>query len=397
MLKLKGKLLLTLLFGAVVSTLITGTAFAGVSISGNSQVYAGSSYTYTITVSENASSIMGTASTGGVLGSHSATWSKDSSSGLNSSLTATATITVSIPSSAAVGSTGTITVSGQGSSFDPNTSTVSKFTISGSKTVTVIAPPEPTPTPVPTPTPPPTPWELAIREIKRVENGGSITVEMDPESEREINVPAEAFKTIQDMSVILTIDYGSFKCVLDGSKVGVVPENMDDVNMGITLIPAERPDDMLVFTVNNTSQFFYIVDYLIEPFVAPKGDLIYVYREYKNISLLEYVNSADTDGNGNISVKVFAPGNYIVSAESIVGSEGNMDVEALIEMFATPTPEPTPTPTLTPPPTPTPTSAQIETEREVNYSALLLATVLLVLIAVLVTLIIIKKKRNSVN
>jgi len=220
---------------------------------------------------------------------------------------------------------------------------------------------------------------------------------MDPESEREINVPAEAFKTIQDMSVVLTIDYGSFKCVLDGSKVGVVPENMDDVNMGITLIPAERPDDMLVFTVNNTSQFFYIVDYIIEPFVAPTGDLIYVYREYKNISLLEYVNSADTDGNGNISVRVFAPGNYIVSAESIVGSEGNMDVEALIEMFATPTPEPTPTPTLTPQSTPTPAEAPIEEKTSNKYIPYIFAGVLILLIGILIRLILVRKERNSVN
>ena len=68
-------------------------------------------YTYTVTVTATGSSIMGTATTSGVLGTQTKTWSKDSSTGLNQSLTATTTITVTIPASAAIGSTGNVITS----------------------------------------------------------------------------------------------------------------------------------------------------------------------------------------------------------------------------------------------------------------------------------------------
>ncbi len=383
MLKFRSKMLLSVFFAAAVSVSIMGTALAGVSVSGSSQVYPGKTYTYTVTVSENASSIMGTASTSGVLGSQTKTWSKDSSSGFNESITATTTITVTIPSSAAIGSTGTITVSGQGSKVDSSTLAVSAFLISGSKTITVVAPPTP---------PPPTAWELAIREINKVDEGGSLTVEMDPEDAKEINVPLDAFEAIKERKVVLSIDYGSFVCTIDGSTVGDLPGDGEDINMGITLQPSERGDDLIVFDLNNTLRLFYVSTYALEPFVQPGDGLIYVYRNYIDIGVLEYVNAAETDENGNVLVKVFAPGRYIVSATSISGAEGNMDEETFIELFATPTPEPTPTPSPTPAPTPTYTpEPEVKT---VKPSALyVLGAILIALIGALAFVIIKSRKK----
>lgn len=371
MLKFRRKLLMLFLIGIIASVAIMPTALAGVSISGSSQVYPGRTYTYTITVTETGSSIMGTAKTSGVLGSQTKTWAKDSSTGLNQSLKATTSITVTIPSSAAIGSTGTITVSGQGSSYDAGTGTVSKFNISGSKTITVVAPPTP---------PPPTAWELAIRDINRVEEGGSFTVEMNPEDAKEINVPVEVFQAIKDRSVVLSIDYGSFVCIVDGSTVGEVPSGGEDINIGITLKPATRADDMLVFDLNNTAAFFYVAIYQLEPFLALPDGLIYVYRNYENINILEYVNAAGTDENGNVQVKVYVPGNYIVSSASIDGSEGNMDEKTFIELFATPIPSPSPTPSPTPTIEPTP---EPETGMEISPVTWLLLALLAIMVAAL--------------
>ncbi|MEX1376142.1 MAG: hypothetical protein AB1Z23_01600 [Eubacteriales bacterium] len=343
MIKFKSKLLMSFLLMLIGSIAIMGTAFAGVSISGNSQVYPGRTYTYTVTVTATGSSIMGKATSGGVLGSQTKTWSKDSSTGLNQSLTATTKITVTIPSSAAIGSTGTISVSGQGSTFDGTT--VGKFSISGSKTITVVTPPTP---------PPPTAWELAIREIKKVEEGGSITVEMRPENAKEINVPIEAFTAIKEKGIVLTVDYGTFKCIIDGKTVGSAEKGMEDINLGYEVLPAERADDLIVFSPNNAQQFVYSITYAMPPSAPAPEDTIYVYRRYLSNPVVEFVNNAEVDDSGNLLIYIFAPGQYIVSAKSIDGTEGNVDMEALKELFATPTPSPTPepTPTLTPSPTP---------------------------------------------
>jgi|GEM_PF-6679298 len=381
MIKFKKKLLLSFFLMMIGSIVIMGTAFAGVSISGSSNVYPGRTYTYTVKVSATGSSIMGKATTGGVLGSQSKTWSKDSSSGLNQSLTATTKITVTIPKSAAIGSTGKITVSGQGSSYSGGT--VSKFNISGSKTIKVVAPPTP---------PPPTAWELAVREIKKVEEGGSITIEMNPEDVKEINVPIEAFQATKEKNIALTVDYGTFLCIINGQDIGEIADGLEDINLGFELQPAERPDDMIVFTPNNTTSFIYAATYVLKPNLDIPEDMIYVYRNYKSNGVVEYVNAAKTDDSGNVLVYVFAPGQYIVSAKSIEGTEGNMDMATFVEMFATPTPEPTPTPT--PVPTPSPTPEPVEEKTEVAPIVWLLGTLLLILlIAFVFTIVMFKRKK----
>ncbi len=383
MLKFRSKLLLSVFFAATVSAAIMSTALAGVSVSGSGQVYPGKTYTYTVTVTATGSSIMGTATTSGVLGTQTKTWSKDSSTGLNQSLTATTTITVTIPASAAIGSTGKITVSGQGSKYYPDTGTFEKFYINGSKTITVVAPPTP---------PPPTAWELAIRDINKVEEGGSITVEMNPEDAKEINVPLDAFEAIKERKIVLSIDYGSFICTIDGSMVGDIPQDGADINVGVTLQPAERADDMLVFDLNNASRQFFVATYSLEPFLQLPEGLIYVYRSYTDMGLLEYVNAAGTDESGNVLVKVFAAGRYIVSAASIDGAEGNMDEQTFIELFATPTPEPTTEPTATPMPTPTATP-EPEAKSAQSSMVYILGAILVVLIGALV-FVIMKSRKN---
>lgn len=388
MIKFRKKLLLAFLFGIIASTVIMASALAGPSISGNSQVYPGRSYTYTVKVTENASSIMGTAKTSGVLGSQTKTWNKDSSSGLNQSITATCTITVTIPSSAAIGSTGKITVSGSGSKVNSSTLAVSSFTISGSKTITVVAPPTP---------PPPTAWELAVRDINNVEEGGSITIEMDPNDAKEITADIEAFQAIKDRQVVMTVDYGTFKVIIDGKDVGDIPDGAEDINLGYEMQPAERDTDMIVFVPNHTSQFVYAATYALQPNLPLPEDMIYVYRYYASNGVTEYVEDAGTDEAGNVLVYVFAPGKYIVSSESISGTVGNMDMDTFIEMFATPTPTPSPTPSPTPTPTlvPTATPEPEQTMDSKSITIWVLGAVLVLLVGALGAVLVINKKRQT--
>ena len=107
---------------------------------------------------------------------------------------------------------------------------------------------------------------------------------------------------------------------------------------------------------------------------------------------MEFVNNASLDANGNILVYVFAPGKYIVSSQSISGTQGNMDVDALIEMFATPTPEPTPEPTPTLEPTPAPTLEVVDDKASVNMVPILLVLLVVLGAALIITVIAFKAK-----
>jgi len=389
MIKFRKKMLLAFIFCIAATTVIMGTALAGPSISGNSKVYPGKTYTYTIKVSENASSIMGTATTSGILGSQTKTWNKDSSTGFSQSITASCTITVTIPSNAAIGSTGKITVKGDGSKVDSNAN-VSSFNISGSKTITVVAPPTP---------PPPTEWELAVKDIKRVEEGGSITIEMNPDDAKEITADIEAFQAIKERQVVLTVDYGTFKVIIDGKDVGDIPSGSENINLGYEMQPAERDTDMIVFVPNNTSQFLYLATYALQPNLALPEDMIYVYRYYASNGVIEYVHDAGTDEDGKVLVDVFAPGKYIVSSASIDGSVGNMDLDTFVEMFATPTPSPSPTPSPTPTATIAPTATP-EPENKMDGKSITiwaLAAILVILLGALGAAVVIFKKKQNIE
>lgn len=391
MIKFRKKLMLAFLFGILASTVIIGTALAGPSISGNSTVYPGRSYTYTVSVTESASSIIANAKTSGIIGSQSKNFYKDSSTGFSQNITASTTITVTIPSNAAIGSTGTISVTGTYSKVDSGGNVSGPFNISGSKTITVVAPPTP---------PPPTEWELAVRAINGVEEGGSITIEMNPDDPKEIVADIEAFQAIRDRQIVMTVDYSRFKVIIDGKDVGEIPAGADDINLGYEMQPAERDTDMIVFVPNNTLNFVYLATYVVTPNLPLPEDMIYVYRYYQTNGVTEYVHDAATDEDGNVLVYVFAPGKYIVSAASIPGTVGNMDLDTFIEMFATPTPEPTPTPSPTPEPTLEPTATP-EPETSVfsgmSMITVVLAGLLIVLIGAFVWVVVKARRQGEMD
>lgn len=389
---LKGKVAVSTLILLAITTLFMVTAFAGATISGSSTVVAGKTYTYSIKVTATGSSIMGTATSSG-FSSGSTTWSDDSSLGLNESLSASTSLTVTVPSNAAIGATCTISVSGQGSSFDGGI--VSKFNISGSKTITVGNPPAPKATATPHP---PTAWETAMKKIEGVQEGGSIIIKMNPEKSSEINVPNEVLVLIKSRNVTLGIDYGSFVCTLMGEDISSTVDSKESTNLGITKVESKRADNMMVFSLNNASRLDYKATYSFKPTQAIPEGLIYVYRYYEELEIFEYVNVGKIDGNGNILIEVFAPGKYVISSSSIDGAIGNMDEETFIELFTTPEPtvSPIPEPILVPEATSDNISEMVSNRAKTLPIVWVLMSVLILLLVGLSTVVIINIK-NKIN
>ena len=258
----------------VVSMFAMTTAFAGVSISGNSEVLAGKTYTYKIKVTGNASSIGGTVTCGGIFSGSKATFWKDSSSGNNESLTATTTITVSVPAGATPGQTGTISVSGEGSTFDGTN--VGSFGISGSKTCKVVEK-APTPTKDPNATPrPPEGWEIVENTMGDAQKGAVVKTEMKD----DYKIPEKLLEKAVENENVLEIDFGTYTCTIDPAELtdfeGIKSLNLKldfEKAAGLTEIAGEK--DVYQLHFGHSGQLPGKLTFTFEATENKPGDTVY--------------------------------------------------------------------------------------------------------------------------
>lgn len=244
--EIKVKKIVTILVTALilVSAWDVARVFAGlnsVSIKGASNVQAGVTYEYSITVNATGIDFITVVTSGGAFASASVDC--DASGSSNGNLTKTVKLSVTVKADALPGDTGYIQVSGEGCSVDENYNTTD-FSISKRREVTVTLVPEATPTPTPTtpakkpkatptptmsptptstppptPTPIPTQWQQALPKIESMVQGGTFKLSIsDPV------MPSEAFKAIKEKQGTLILDFGSYFCTIDGSSLGDIPK-----------------------------------------------------------------------------------------------------------------------------------------------------------------------------
>ena len=210
----------------IVSMVGVVTAFAGCSIDGKSNVYAGSTYKYTGNASYTGYSLLGKISGFG----QNATFDDDNGGTMDEvSISGSASISVKIPSDAAIGTTYTITLTG---SYD---SASGEHNFSDTKTITVV---EKTSTPststshaAATPTPAPTGWALTAIDVAAMAQGGTydFTVTDDP------TVPAAVLASLKEKQGVLNVNLGSYTCTINGAALGTIPEGLAGIDLGLSM------------------------------------------------------------------------------------------------------------------------------------------------------------------
>jgi hypothetical protein len=311
------------------------TAFAGASISGNSEVYAGKSYTYTAKASYTGASLLGT-----LEGLGEADYlNVDASSVENKSISDSASITVTIPSSAKPGDTYTIKLSGQYSVFGDDGMPQDK-SFSASKTITVVkkttatAKPKSTrdPNATPRPTDPPTVWELAAADVAAMEAGGTTTVTAPDDT----LLPIEILSDIKDNGGSLAVDFGTYRCTISGADISAIPEGMSELDLGMDMKVDEKLSgaaggkDVYQLHFNHDGQFPCKISYTFKATESSPGDTVYLYYYYGTAGVIEGEASAIVDENGFVTFDIYHCSSYFVSDAIIEGSINSFESDAEI-------------------------------------------------------------------
>ena len=364
-------ILLTMILA--ISTIGIMTANAG--ISGEGGVYAGQTYSYTISFSANASTIGGTISWSGFVSGSDNFW--QDSSGLNENIKASKTISIKVPEGTPVGSTCTIKASGSYTVINED-GTISEHSVSDSKTITVVDRPASTPKPErtskpssnktensktesePTPTPEPTAWQLASEEVDGMEQGGTITVELTGEDD-DHEIPVEIYNTLREKKGKLTLNFGTYSCTLDGAALGELDEEEDELDLGLSFEADEEysaavgGNDVYQLHFSHKGEFPGKISFTFKADKNSPGDTVYLYYYYNTSKVIAGIQSAVVDENGFVTFDIYHCSSYFVASALVEGAAG---IVTQAEPEPTPTPEPTAEPT--PEPTPEPTEENLE-------------------------------------
>ncbi len=298
------------------------TAFAGASISGYSNVYAGSSKTYTGKASFTGLDMVGKIEGLGKVSS----FTVDSGSSDNGSLTKSASITVKIPSDAKPGDTYKITFSGSYSVKD-SSGAKAGHTFSTSKTITVVE--RSTNTGGSSPgtvqaAAAPTEWDIAATNVEAMPSGGAITVDIKDDPK----IPVSLLSSVKEKQGTLTINFSSYTCAIDGKALGSIPEDIKSIDLSMktdkdeSFSAAAGGKDAYQLHFAYKGQLPGKFSYSFKAENSKPGDILYLYYYYDQSGVCEGIQSAAVDASGYITFEIYHCSGYFVSANAVEGASG---------------------------------------------------------------------------
>lgn len=327
--KMKRFLPLLIVAILVVSIIAMTTAFAGVSISGNSEVLAGKTYTYTVKVTASGIFMMGNVKCDGIFSGSTVQFDAGSGSSSNESLSDTVKITVSVASNAKPGDTGRIYLANASYSYYDDGGAVKEKSLSGSKTCKVVEK-APTPTKDPNATPrPPEGWEIVENTMGDAEKGAVVKTEM----EDDYKIPEKLLQKAVENENILEIDFGTYTCTIDPAELtdfeGIKSLNLKldfEKAAGLTEIAGEK--DVYQLHFGHSGQLPGKLTFTFEATENKPGDTVYLYYYYGEADIVEGKMSAVVDENGMVTFDIYHCSSYFVTSEVLEGALSNFDTES---------------------------------------------------------------------
>lgn len=308
----------------LVSIIGIGSVSAGASISGNSEVLAGKSYTYTGKASYSCGDLVGKIEGLGQVG-HFGTFG---GSDKNVSQSESASITVSIPSSAKPGDTYTIKFSGSYSVFGDDGG-ISEKSFSTSKTIKVVQK-APTPTKNPNATPrPPEGWEIVTNSVGDAKKGALVKGEMKD----SYKIPEKLLKKAVENENVLEIDFGTYTCTIDPAALtdfeGIKSLNLKlDFEKAAGLTEIAGGKDVYQLHFGHSGQLPGKLTFTFKASENKPGDTVYLYYYYGEAEIVEGKMSAVVDEDGMVTFDIYHCSSYIVTSEVIEGALSNFDTES---------------------------------------------------------------------
>lgn len=334
---MKRFLTLVIVAALLVSLLGIATAFASASISGHSEVYAGTSHTYTGKASYTCGDLVGK-----IEGLGQANNFGLFPGGMtNISQAGETSITVTIPSSAKPGDTFTIKFSGEYSIFadDGSGDVVAEKSFSTSKTITVVAKPVSTPKPTrdpnatPRPTPEPEGWDLVKIDVDKAEDGTTIQASM----EGDTKIPESVLELLAKKKTPLEVDFGTYQCTIDPDDLSGF-EGIGSLDLGLTFDKNEALSEVaggvdvyqLHFAHEGQLPGKFTFSFKAEN--NKPGDVLYLYYYYGVAGVTEGVQQATVDADGMVTFDIYHCSSYIVTSDVIDGAVDTFDKNKAAEI-----------------------------------------------------------------
>lgn len=317
----------------IVSMLGVMTAFAGTSISGNSEVVKGKTYTYTIKVSASGIFMMGHVKCSGIFTGASVEFGAGSGSSKNVSLSDTVKIKVTVSSSAKPGDTGKIYISNASYSYYDSSGNVKDKDLSGSKTVKVVSASAATPAPSkktsatltkPKATPKPTEWDIAEQKVALLNDEGSLSVDIA----KDPKIPSHVLTTLKEKKGSLTLNMGSYSCTIDGKTLQTLPKDSDSIDLSVkmekdeSLSAAAGGRDVYQLHFAHSGQLPGRFTYSFKAQDSAPGDTLYLYYYYDKSGVVEGMQTAVVDENGYVSFDIYHCSSYFVTKAAIEDAAG---------------------------------------------------------------------------
>ena len=325
------KKFLPLLIVAILLVLMIGIipVSAGASISGNSTVVAGRSYTYKGTAKYSAGDIICKIEGLGQVASGFA----NTTVMTNKSLTATASIKVTIPSNAKPGDTFAIKFSGQYSDMNPDgsgNSTAKSFTTTKTITVGVPSTPDPNATPKPLEG-----WEIVEDTIEQAQEGAVVETVMTG----DYKIPKELLSKIIDNKNKLILDFGTYKCTIDPAMLTDI-KDLKSLDLELDFEKAEELSeaagglDIYQLHFKHNGELPGMLQFTFEATGNAPGDVVYLYYYYGDANVIEGKVSAVVDENGMLTFEIYHCSSYFVTSQILPDAISNFDSNSAQELEA---------------------------------------------------------------
>lgn len=310
------------------------TAYAqlnSASINGETEVFADRAYTYILTVDAQGPFDVIT-KCGGAFEILKNPELASTSGGMKS-----VEIQVKVKKNAQPGDTGTITMIGSGNVLDQNGDIADRFDINKIFTAIVIAP---TPGPISPPAPeaPPSPTSAPRKEQKlspapsalpnEQTDGQALTERIDSLGDGETatfsatqssSVSYQALSAIKQRQSIITLDFGTYSCTIDGALLGALPDDMPPLDLSMSMIKdaslseAANGRDIYQLHFAHSGALPGVFGFGFPAAAHQPGDTLYLYYYYGTSGIIEYKNSAVVDENGWVTFDIYHCSSYFVT------------------------------------------------------------------------------------
>ena len=304
-------------------------AYAGVSISGNSEVLKGKTYTYTVKVTASGIYMMGNVKCDGVFSGSTVQFDAGSGSSTNQSLSASVKITVKVSSSATPGQTGRIYIDNASYSYYDDENNIKEKSLSGSKTATVVvaAPPA---TKDPNATPKPLEgWEIVEAAVDEAQQGAVVEGVM----EDDYDIPEDLLNKLVKNGNTLKIDFGTYTCTIDPANltdfedIGKLSLKLDFEKLaGLTEIAEGK--DVYQLHFGHVGELPGKLKFTFKATENQPGDVVYLYYHYGEANVIEGNAMAVVDEDGMLTFEIYHCSSYFVTGEVIEGAMSNFDTES---------------------------------------------------------------------